>query len=118
MGYEDRLAELEGRQERKHTVLPWSLASIEMLPSSEGGVYAVWCAPTGKCVYVGRTDRNLRARVKEHWGLGTNRKLALWIAAFGKTLILCYHRCEPRQSRTIEKRLIRTWQPEANDAGK
>ena len=118
MGYEDQLAELEGRQEHKHTVLPWSLASIEMLPSNEGGVYAIWCAPTGKCVYVGYTDDSLRGRVKKHWGLRTNEKLARWIRVFGQSLILCYHRCGPGTSRTIERRLIRTWQPEANDADK
>ena len=98
MGYEDSLRALRGRPEERHTVLPWSLAGIDMLPSAEGGVYALWCEPLEKCVYVGRTRRNLRTRVKEHWGLSTNRTLGRWITAFGDTLILCYHRCEdPKQ---------------------
>lgn len=118
MGYEVALRELAGRPEGRHTVLPWSLASLEKLPGDEGGVYALWCSPTGKCVYVGRTQRPLRTRLKEHWGLETSGKLACWIAAFGETLVLCYHRCNQEQARRIEARLILAWQPEANVRGK
>jgi len=114
VGYEDRLADLQGRQEGKHTVLPFSLSNIDLLPSVDGGVYAIWCKPTGKCIYVGHTARNLRQRLVEHWGLQTNKTLARWITVFGDYLILCYHRCNESQAKRIESRLIKTWQPEAN----
>lgn len=98
--------------------LPWTLGSIDKLPGDEGGVYAVWYRPTGKCVYVGQTGRDLRRRLMEHWEGGTSPDLAGWISEFGEALDLCYRRSDPERAKRLEKRLIRKWQPEANKRGK
>ena len=93
----------------------WSYLGIELIPKDIFGVYAFWCRDNGKCIYVGKAeDQPVKKRLGDHWRKSHNEILRLWIEAFGDNLDVCYMSVENHRIDSLERRLIKTWKPEAN----
>lgn len=91
------------------------LHNIDHIPSHIRGVYAFWCRPTGKCIYVGKTEKQtIKIRLMQHWLKSDNPNLKLWIQAFGKHLDICYLPVKDSKIDKMETRLIHVWHPEIN----
>ena len=81
------------------------------------GVYAFWFRKNGRCVYIGKAEKNLKKRLDNHWNnVSSNNKLQLWIKAFGhSSLDFCYKAVSFERIDVLERRLIHIWQPAANE---
>ena len=100
---------------RQYERMAWSYRALEVAPDDAKGVYAFWCRENGKCVYVGKAyDQSIGKRLRQHWRGSHNRTLGLWLAAFGAEVDLCYAPMPRERVGTLERRLIRLWNPEAN----
>jgi hypothetical protein len=64
--------------------LPFNRVTIDKVHLSCAGVYLFWHRKM--CIYVGKTDRSLRQRLREHWALCHNDQLRRWIKACGQQL--------------------------------
>ena len=95
-------------------VMPWSHIAISLMPREISGIYAFWCRDNGKCIYVGQAKGPIKNRLADHWRGSHNETLKLWIQVFGSTLDVCYMSAERSRIDTLERRLIKTWRPEAN----
>lgn len=85
------------------------------MPRDLIGVYAFWYGPTGKCIYVGKADQQtIRSRLHQHWKGEGSPRLLQWMAAYGDRLTFCYLQTVESKILTLERRLIRSWHPEAN----
>jgi len=85
------------------------------MPRDWIGVYAFWYRPTGKCIYVGKAvDQTIRERLRQHWNGYGSQGLLQWMEAYGEHLSICYLETAERRIKTLERRLIRRWHPEAN----
>ena len=85
------------------------------MPRDLIGVYGFWFRPTGKCIYVGKaSEQTIRLRLRQHWNGRGSQKLLRWMEAYGEHLGLCYLQAAASRIPTLERRLIRRWQPEAN----
>ncbi len=94
----------------------WSYLDIELIPKDIIGVYAFWCRDNGKCIYVGMAeDEPVKERLFAHWNGSHNETLKQWIQEFGDNLDICYKAVESGRIRKLEDRLIKTWDPEANE---
>ena len=104
------------RTSKKREKFPWGINTIYAIPSDVRGVYGIWCRTNGKCIYVGKAEKQpIQARLKSHWQCSHNEKLRLWITVFGKYLEICYLPIDnEKKIDTMESRLIRAWRPEAN----
>ena len=79
------------------------------------GVYALWFQLTGRCIYVGQaSEQTIKTRLRQHWRYSHNETLRLWMDAYGDHMEVCYAPVARNRIRTIERRLIRLWRPEAN----
>lgn len=88
---------------------------IDHIPSNITGVYAFWCRTNGKCIYVGKAEKQpIKARLMQEWSKSHNSKLRLWIRAFGKFLDICYLPVKESKIDRVESRLIKMWRPETN----
>ena len=99
---------------------PYNRAEVRgRVPANRTGLYALWL-PTGvdggpDCLYVGKSETCLRRRLLQHLSNETNPKLrrelrlsrdiALFSVAFTESV---------EETRALEARLIRDWQPETN----
>ena len=89
--------------------------NIDLIPGDIKGVYAFWCRVTRRCIYVGKTeDQSIKERLMQHWRGAGNKKVALWISAFGKFLDICYLPVKDGKIDRTETRLIHMWDPEIN----
>lgn len=89
---------------------------IDSMPD-DPGVYGFWCAKTGRCIYIGKTEgdtQSIRKRVEQQWRKSANETLAAWIRHFGEYLEICYLRAPYGKIDALETRLIHLWNPEAN----
>lgn len=89
---------------------------IESIADSHKGVYAFWCRVNGRCIYVGKAERqSIKDRLMQEWSNSHNKTLKRWIATFGEHLDICYLPVS-RQNRIdrTETTLIKLWNPEAN----
>jgi len=93
----------------------WSYATLEEVPRDLTGIYTFWYRRTGRCIYVGETSRQtVQVRLRQHWLGSHNETLNLWIRAYGNDLDVCYAPFDGDRVKTLERRLIRRWKPEAN----
>lgn len=103
------------KKERHRNLRPWSYPTIAEMPRELVGVYAFWYRRSGRCVYVGMaSDQPLKERLRQHWNGSHNETLRLWIQSYGSHLDICYADVERGRIETIERKLIRLWNPEAN----
>ncbi len=89
--------------------------NIDNIPSQIKGVYAFWCRTNGKCIYVGKAERqSVKERLTQEWRNSHNQNLKLWISAFGEFLDICYLPVKDGKIDRMETKLIRMWHPETN----
>ena len=88
---------------------------IESVPRDVTGLYSFWCRVPRKCIYVGKTRRPIRHRLREHFGGSHNKKLNRWIRCFGNDLLVCWAEVPDGRLDTLEKLFIRKWRPLTND---
>ena len=99
----------------RRSTIPWSHRALEEVPQGIVGVYAFWCRGNGKCIYVGKaSEQSIGHRLRQHWRRSHNRTLHLWIQAFGDQLDVCYASVDRQRIGTVERRLIRLLNPDAN----
>ncbi len=63
---------------------PFNYAMIEKVSLSCPGVYVFWFNKV--CIYVGKSDRPVKERLREHWTSCHNDELKKWIKALGSKL--------------------------------
>lgn len=89
--------------------------NIDKIPFHVKGVYAFWCRTNGKCIYVGKAERqSIRVRLMQEWRNSHNENLSLWIKSFGEFLDICYLPVKDGKINKMETRLIKMWRPETN----
>lgn len=102
---------------------PLRLANIEDIPDNAVGVYGFWCRTTGRCIYIGKAEKqSIQKRIKQEWKNSHNDGLKSWIKCFAKYLDVCYLSVShgnlsvttSRRIDRLETRLIRMWNPETN----
>ena len=99
----------------RHEASAWSYGSLARVPRKTIGIYAFWFRHTGRCIYVGQTsEQTIKARLRQHWQGSHSGRLRLWMDAYGEYLDICYASVARNRIRTVERRLIRLWKPEAN----
>ena len=64
--------------------LKFNRANIDLMSLTCPGVYVFWF--NRMCVYVGKSDRPIRDRLREHWSSCHNADLRIWIRAYGTKL--------------------------------
>lgn len=102
-------------EESYRKIFKWSYTSINRVPESVFGVYAIWYKDKAKCIYVGKAEeRPIRKRLKEHWNGSHNETLMLWIRSFSYNLYVCFMPADKAKISCLERRLIKLWKPEAN----
>lgn len=101
---------------RDRPKLPLRLVNIESIPATLHGVYGFWCRTNGRCIYVGKAEKQpIKTRLRQEWANSHNPALKQWIAAFGEFLEVCYLPVKNRgKIDRMETMLIRAWSPEAN----
>lgn len=98
----------------KGDAFPFDYNSISRVPRIEHAVYLFWSMSRECFVYVGKTDRTLRQRLREHWRNCDNPTLRAWIRIEPDDLIVCYISCPAPLVLKLERRLIRRLDPNAN----
>ncbi|WP_423908624.1 GIY-YIG nuclease family protein [Candidatus Spongiihabitans sp.] len=89
--------------------------NIDSIPPHIKGVYGFWCRTNGKCVYVGKAEKqSIKDRLTQHWRNSHNENLRLWIKAFGAFLDICYLSVKDNRIDKMETKLIQIWHPETN----
>lgn len=88
-------------------------ANIERAILGCPGVYVFW---RGKvCIYVGKTDRPLSLRLREHWAQCHNDELRAWIRAYGSELLFQWECVQDLTAiRKFEQRYIDSFRPLTN----
>ena len=95
--------------------MSFRLANIDSIPSNIKGVYAFWYRTNGKCIYIGKAEKqSVKRRLKQEWSNSHNPNLNLWINAFSDFLDICYLSVNNDKIDRMETRLIRMWHPETN----
>ena len=94
---------------------PFRYQSISRLPDEIKGVYAIWFKKTGKCLYVGQAQKQpLKVRLKQELTGSHNRKLKMWLMAYGEDIEFCYNIAAVGKIDRFETRLIKKLAPETN----
>lgn len=97
---------------------PLRCANIDSMPRNAAGVYGFWCRTNGRCIYVGKAEKqSIRDRVKQEWQNSHNHALRSWIQCFGEFLDICYVAVPHDRIAHVDKletRLIRRWNPVTN----
>lgn len=103
------------KTDKPHNKMPLRRHNIDSIPSHITGVYAFWCRTNGRCIYVGKAEKQpIKVRLMQEWRDSHNKNLKLWIRVFGKHLDICYLPVKDKQVNRIETKLIRMWHPETN----
>ena len=84
------------------------------MPHVEHAVYFFWSKSKASHVYVGKTDRTLQQRLREHWRRSENPTLRVWIKHDPDDLVVCYAACPAALVLKLERRLIRRLDPTGN----
>ena len=85
------------------------------IPSIRHAVYVFWSVSKSKAVYIGKTNREVGQRLREHRRRSQNVTLRAWIACAPDDLMVCYASVPETLVLKLERRLIRRLDPEAND---
>ena len=85
------------------------------IPSTRNAIYVFWSISKSKAVYIGKTDREVGARLREHRRRSHNAILRSWITYASEDLMVCYVCTHEKLVLKLEDRLIRHFAPEAND---
>ena len=93
---------------------PFSFNSLQRAPRKSHVVYAFWSKSKCSHIYIGRTDRTLQERLREHRIDCHNDILRAWIWYSPDDLIVCYVSCSSTLTAKLERRLIRKLEPSAN----
>lgn len=100
---------------KRRNKMLFSRRNIDNIPAHVKGVYAFWCRTNGKCIYVGKAEKQpVKDRLIQEWRDSHNPNLRLWISAFGKFLDICYLPVKEGKIDRMETKLIRIWHPETN----
>lgn len=99
---------------RRGDLFPLDFNELLRAPSVEHAVYSFWSRSKGGHVYVGKTDRTLRQRLREHWRGSSNPTLRAWIKYAPDDLVVCYVTCPAPLVPKLERRLIRRLDPSGN----
>lgn len=103
------------KSNKTHKKISFRRYNIDSIPSNIKGVYAYWCRTNGKCVYVGKAEKQpIKKRLTQEWLSPHNENLKSWINAFGNDLDICYLSVKNNKIDRVETRLIRMWNPETN----
>ena len=85
------------------------------VPPARNAIYVFWSVSKSKAVYVGKTDREVGTRLREHRRHSHNATLRSWITYASEDLMVCYVSTHEKLLLKLERRLIRHFDPEAND---
>ena len=99
---------------RKGEVFSFDFNTLHRLPHVEHAVYSFWSKSKESHVYIGKTDRTLAQRLREHWRGSTNPTLRAWIKYAPSDLLVCYVACPATVVLKLERRLIRQFDPAGN----
>lgn len=93
---------------------PFDFNAILRAPRIENAVYFFWSESKSSFVYIGKTDRTLTERLREHRRDCYNPVLRAWIRYAPEDLRVCYVICPASLVGKAERRLIRQLDPDAN----
>lgn len=93
---------------------PFDYNTLSRLECVECAVYLFWSKSKASYVYIGKTDRTLKKRLREHFLDCKNPVLRAWIRCASDDLIFCYVACTAGTILKLERRLIRQFDPSAN----
>ena len=99
---------------RKGDAFPFGYNAVLRAPQIEHAVYLFWSKSKTCFVYIGKTDRTLPQRLREHWLDCGNPMLRAWILFEPDDLVVCYVSCPAPLVLKLERRLIRRLDPNAN----
>ncbi|MYK61560.1 MAG: hypothetical protein F4034_06240 [Chloroflexi bacterium] len=102
------------RQLRKGDAFPLDYNALLRAPRIEHAVYLFWSKSKACFVYIGKTDRTLPKRLRDHWLDCHNPTLRAWILYEPDDLIVCYIACPASVLPKLERRSIRRLDPIAN----
>lgn len=93
---------------------PWDFNALLSIPHVPHAVYLFWSVEKRRFIYVGKTDRSVQVRLQEHRRHSSNAVLRSWIRDSGEDLEVCYVSCPAACVAKLERRLIRRYEPVAN----
>ena len=99
---------------RKGEAFSFDYNALLRAPRIEHAVYCFWSKAKASYVYVGKTDRPLPNRLREHWLDCHNAILRAWIRFAPEDLVVYYVSCPAGLTPKLERRLIRQLEPKAN----
>lgn len=100
---------------KSHNVMPLKRHNIDSIPPDIKGVYGIWCRTNGKCIYIGKAERQpIKERLMQEWRNSHNENLKKWMHAFGKFLDICYLQVRESRIDRMETLMIQMWHPETN----
>lgn len=103
---------------RRGGSFPFDFNALHRAPRVQHAVYSFWSKSKDSHVYIGKTDRPLSQRLREHWRGSDNPTLRVWIEHESCDLVVCYVECPARLVLKLERRLIRRLDPDGNRAHK
>ena len=103
-----------GRLVRKGEPFPFDFNALLRAPRVEHAVYSFWSKSKASHIYIGKTDRMLPQRLREHRRGSDNPTLRAWIKHAPEDLVVCYVACPKLLVPTLERRLIRRLDPDGN----
>ena len=102
------------RRLHKGYAFPFGYTALSRAPGIEHAVYLFWSNARNRCVYVGKTDRTLPERLREHWLRSDNPTLRAWIHCDIDDLEVTYVSCPASVVIKLERRIIRCLDPIGN----
>ncbi|MDA8009044.1 MAG: hypothetical protein MPK75_04925 [Alphaproteobacteria bacterium] len=103
------------KAKKSHRTMPLRFQTIDYMPRHIRGVYAFWYPDTGKCIYVGKAEKqSIRTRLMQEWQNSHNANLKLWMRVYGDSLEICYLPVKDEKIDRMESKLIRMWNPTTN----
>ena len=99
---------------RKGEPFSFDFNALLRAPHIEHAVYAFWSKSKASHIYIGKTDRTLPQRLREHRRRSDNPTLRAWIKHAPEDLMVCYLACPARLVYRLERRLIRRLDPDGN----
>ena len=99
---------------RKGDPFSFDFNALQRIPRVKHAVYSFWSKSKASHVYIGKTDRMLAQRLREHWRSSDNPTLRAWIKYAPEDLVVCYAVCPAPLVLKLERRLIRRLDPGGN----
>ena len=98
----------------------FNYGNIHSLMENSIGVYGFWIlvysTKSWKCIYIGKTKKCLKTRLKQHYDLEepAGVRLRQYKRAHGDAFYFCYYLVADQKVSAMEKALIRKWRPVGN----